>query len=84
MQKKELGLGLGFGLDLKTSYRRTLHQKLGPGLHLKTSYRRMLQKQKIAFGLRMDYRRTYATAVRVGEEVMGGAQGLLRTILAGF
>lgn len=83
-QKKELGLGLGLGLDLKMSCRRTMHQKLGPGFHLKTSHRRVLQKQKIALGLRMGYRRTSATAVRVGEEVMGGAQGLLRTILAEF
>lgn len=81
-QKKELGLGLG--LDLKMSCRRTMHQKLGPGFHLKTSHRRVLQKQKIALGLRMGYRRMSATAVRVGEEVMGGAQGLLRTILAEF
>jgi hypothetical protein len=32
----------------------------------------------------MSCRRMSERAVRVGEEVMGGAQGLLRTILAGF
>ena len=43
-----------------------------------------VRKQKLGLDLKMSCRRTSARGARAREEAVGGGQGRLRTILAGF